>query len=135
MTKRKPDKKETDIDGDYVTIMRCAALLHDPVAHLAAKLENTLEAIGKRGIRRPNDWEFQYNGIIELRWYDGLAGFAKSNQWVGLDIHGDESSIRGRMRKGYSEGEGITIRGMKSEKSLTVLQILVEMIDESETAK
>lgn len=126
------NKKKLVIDNDYITIMRSAAVLHGPVAHLSERIEKTLKSLSELGVRPPNDWQFGYTGGCELRWYQGEM-FSQSIGWCGLTIYDTDSTVRGKLGRSYDNDNGITIKGMPPKEALTVLRILVEMIDKGET--
>jgi len=121
-------KKNDKINESYVGVMLQAAIEHGPVAPMVKRFGLVLRGLGSSGVRKPNDWQFHFNGYIELRWHDGVTTFSTSQRWIGLDIMPDTLMVRGRLEKSYDQQGGITIRGLSEVDMRSVLKILVEML-------
>ena len=126
--KAKPDI----IDHEYAALMSAAALVHGPVNPLAKRLGDILLALGALDIRRPNDWQFHWNGYVELRWHDGGPMFRDSTLCVSLNIMPDSLSIHGRLEKGergYDDYGKANIRGLSDEDGMKVLRVFLSIVN------
>ena len=138
--KAKP-KQETAIvdDSEYVATMVRAVRTHQTAAKMAALLGDVLRAIFALGVRRPTDWEFQWTGIIELRWHNGRESFSGSSRYVSLCLVNPDPklpcSMRGQTTKGYDGRGGIDIRNISVTDAISMLPVLVRIIDQKEAAK
>ena len=121
------------IDRDYCESIEAAANLHNPVKPMARRIADVLFAAGNLDIRRPNDWEFQFNGVAVFRWYDGPgSSFSGSTRSMSMAIHSDSLNLDGRMsarKHSYNESNRVNIDGMGDADALAVLRILVKIID------
>lgn len=121
-------KQPTTIDQAYVTTLCQAALTHAAAAPMAKRLGDILGLLAAAEVRRPDDWQFQFNGPVSLRWFDAPQ-YSGSQRYCRLDVLTGLVEVHGRMEKTYDSQGGITIRGMREQDAVAVLKILVGMID------
>jgi hypothetical protein len=120
----------TVIDEQYIATMVAAAKLHNPVAPIAEHFGAVLGKAAAAGMRRPNDWQFEYNGYVSLRWYDGPGDrLGGSSRNISLGIAASDCHIRGRLDKSYSSGGGVSIEALPVDDAITVIRPLIDMID------
>lgn len=119
----------------YIATIVAAAKTHAGCSAIADKIGNVLRLAFARGIRQPNDWEFQFNGVAQFRWFDGKA-YSDSTKAIGVVVTSDRFSLSGRIAKDkYGEHNNVRIDWLNVDQACLILSVLVDVIDEQPKAE
>ena len=128
----KSKDKYLKIDVDYQEVLREAAKVHGPVAHLCNDLVVLLDALADAGVLRPTDFDFTYNGHIELRWHNGTdqANLSTSSKSFSIVFGHGVYAINGRTKVGYEYDEKgrVNMEGLTFEACVQISKILYDMV-------
>lgn len=128
----KSKDKYLKIDVDYQEVLREAAKVHGPVAHLCNDLVVLLDALADAGVLRPTDFDFTYNGHIELRWHNGTdqANLSTSSKSFSIVFGHGVYAINGRTKVGYGYDEKgrVNMEGLTFEACVQISKILYDMV-------
>lgn len=118
------------IDVDYQEVLREAAKVHGPVAHLCNDLVVLLDALAGAGVLRPTDFDFTYNGHIELRWHNGTdqANLSTSSKSFSIVFGHGVYAINGRTKVGHDEKGRVNMEGLTFEACVQISKILYDMV-------
>lgn len=122
----------------FAKVLHQAALHHSGAIKHAKRISSLLTRCEKAGIRRPDEWVFEWTGTPTFRWHDGKGDYHAHKATVTVTLRGGYDKIPATYAIGggldrtvrYSSESRTDIPGLSEDGVLAILPVLLGLLDQ-----